>query len=417
MIRERPALTTVCEEALLRVLRLDSAAESEPLKVSPRRVLAVKVHGMGDSVMVRSLLEHYRHRHPEVEIGVMVGKATREVLTFGFDFAIHDYDQQNLNAAAIVRTWAGVRKRRYDAVLNFEQGSLAGTAFLRATGIPARIGFLPLSGSAKQPLLTHALRFREEDSMWQSFIRLMQVMDPGFPEAITTLPLPVTDRVRHLVHNWIDSKVSAPGARLIALHLGSAQKRSYRRWPLGHFVTLAERIRASMPNVAIALTGQQFECSLISEFVARYSGLAFDSTDLHSIEETAALLAQCGFLISNDTGIMHLGGAMGTPTVGIFGPESPDRWGPAGPHAVTVRAAGVACSPCANTYRLLDPRDCANPNRLQCLHEVSVDMVLDALKKVTAKKSPSTHLQPNVSSTSELADDTSTFTERDERAN
>jgi ADP-heptose:LPS heptosyltransferase len=390
MTRERPALTSVCEEALLRVLRLDSVPESRPLETPPRRLLAVKVHGMGDSVMVRSLLEYYRRRHPEVEIGVMAGRATREVLTLGFDFAVHGYDQQTLNAAAIVRTWNEVRKRRYDAVLNFEQGSLAGTAFLRATGIPARVGFVPLVGSAKQPLLTHALPFREGDSMWRSFMRLMQVVDPEFPEAVTTLPLPVTDETRNRIGNWIASNLIASDAPLIALHMGSAQKRSYRRWPVAQFVGLGERLRASIPNLVVALTGQQFERPLISEFMAAYSGLAFDSTELHSIAEAAALLERCQCLISNDTGIMHLGAAMGTPTVGIFGPESPQRWAPAGPRSISVRAAGVACSPCANTYSLQDPRDCVNPNRLQCLREVSIEMVFDALREVIGKDLSST---------------------------
>jgi heptosyltransferase-2 len=82
---------------------------------------------------------------------------------------------------------------------------------------------------------------------------------------------------------------------------------------------------------------------------------------------------------------MHLGAAMGTPTVGIFGPESSRRWAPAGPHAITVRAEGVACSPCANTYRLLDPPDCINSDRLQCLRQVSVEMVFEALRELTGE--------------------------------
>ena len=102
--------------------------------------------------------------------------------------------------------------------------------------------------------------------------------------------------------------------------------------------------------------------------------------------KAAALLAECDLLVSNDTGIMHLGAAMGAPTVGIFGPVSPQRWAPIGPHATAVSANGVECSPCAETYLLRDPADCANPDRMRCLREVSVDMVLEAITRVTSER-------------------------------
>ena len=172
---DRPALTAMCERALLRVLRRSSpTANALPLSTVPRRLLAVKVHGLGDSVMVRSLLEHFRRRHPQVDIGVLAGPANRDVLTAGSNYQLHQYDQRTLSASTILRTLADIRKRRYEAAIDFEQGSLAGAAFIRATGIPIRAGFLPLSSSAKAALLTHPIRFREEDSVWASFIRLMR---------------------------------------------------------------------------------------------------------------------------------------------------------------------------------------------------------------------------------------------------
>src|SRR5690348_12377435 len=95
----RPALTAMCERMLLRVLRRSSPmANVLPLSTVPRRILAVKVHGLGDSVMVHSLLEHFHRRHPDVEIGVLAGLANRDVFTAGADFQLHQYDQRTLSA-------------------------------------------------------------------------------------------------------------------------------------------------------------------------------------------------------------------------------------------------------------------------------------------------------------------------------
>ncbi len=379
-------LTEICERVLAPVLRLKArAVDARPLATVPRRILAVKVHGLGDSVMVRSILEHFHRRHGEAEIGVMAGAANWDVLTVGSSFHLHQYEQRTLNAGTILRTLTEIRKHRYEAVIDFEQGSLAGAGFIRATGIPVRAGFISLSSSAKAALLTHPIRFREEDSMWSSFVRLMRMIDQSFSEAISTLPLPVDDDTRRSIRNWIRSKTCRLTNQAVAFHLGSG--RTYRRWPVERFIMLGERLRLQKPNLVIVLTGQPSERPLIEQFVSGYSGSVVDATGLDSIVKTAALLADCEVVVSNDTGIMHLGAAMGAPTVGIFGSASPRRWAPVGPHATSVCASGVTCSPCAETYLLRDPIDCANPDRMRCLREVSVEMVFKAVQRVTSERS------------------------------
>ena len=83
----------------------------------------MKVHGLGDSVMVRSLLEHFHRRHPDVEIGVLAGPANRDVLTAGADYQLHrSVTSATLSAGTILRTLADIRKRRYEAAIDFEQG-------------------------------------------------------------------------------------------------------------------------------------------------------------------------------------------------------------------------------------------------------------------------------------------------------
>lgn len=383
---DRPALTAMCERMLLHAIRPDlSGAGAQPLCSVPHRVLAVKVHGLGDGVMVRSVLEHFHRRYPDVEIGILAGSANRDVLTTGSSFHHHIYDQRNLSPRKVLRTLAGIRRAHYEAVVDFEQGSLAGAAFIRAAGIPVRIGFLPLNSGAKAALLTHPVRFREQDSMWVSFTRLMRIVDRDFPEAIAPLPLPVDATTKRCIKEWIRSEAGGPVGNVVVLHLGCAQKRPYRRWPVSRFILLAEQLRLQWPNLLVVLTGQSFERFLVREFIAGYAGPALDATELNSIVKIAALLAECDLLVSNDTGIMHLGAAMGAPTVGIFGSASPRRWGPVGPCAIGV-FAGVSCSPCAETYRLCDPSDCLNADRMRCLQEVSVDMVLEAVRRVISQR-------------------------------
>ena len=58
------------------------------------------------------------------------------------------------------------------------------------------------------------------------------------------------------------------------------------------------------------------------------------------LPEVAAVLARAAIFIGNDSGLMHLAAAAGAPTLGLFGPTPSDEYGPAGPKAQAVLAAG-----------------------------------------------------------------------------
>jgi heptosyltransferase-1 len=102
--------------------------------------------------------------------------------------------------------------------------------------------------------------------------------------------------------------------------------------------------------------------------------------DRLSLRETAALLASCGAVVANDSGLAHVAAAVGAPVVMIFGP-TPDRTlGPLAPNVTVVRA-GHACEPCWFGPRL---RACAG--RLDCLREISVARVERAARRLLGRE-------------------------------
>lgn len=121
-----------------------------------------------------------------------------------------------------------------------------------------------------------------------------------------------------------------PGAVLI--HPGAAS--GARRWPPERFAAVARRLAESGRHVVV--TGSAGERALAEE-VAAAAGLPpaavlAGSTDLGAL---AALVAGASLVVCGDTGMAHLASAFGTPSVVLFGPTPPDRWGPPpGPHTV-----------------------------------------------------------------------------------
>jgi ADP-heptose:LPS heptosyltransferase/glycosyltransferase involved in cell wall biosynthesis/SAM-dependent methyltransferase len=95
------------------------------------------------------------------------------------------------------------------------------------------------------------------------------------------------------------------------------------------------------------------------------------------LSDTAALLQECAALVSNDSGLMHLGVALGVPTFGIFGITSPDRETISAPNMFPI-TKGLPCEP-ACRQGAWGRRDCEY--HLRCLKTLTPDEVY---MKVTA---------------------------------
>jgi heptosyltransferase-2 len=379
----RPRLTAGLER-VLRVLPACAALRATtPLESIPRRLLVVKVHGMGDGVLIRLIMEQLRKRHATMQIGVLAGAATREILTLGTDFRIHLYDQKGLTSRGAFDSLREIRRAGYDTVLNFEQGSIAGTAFIRCTGIPTRIGFIPLEYSPKSIFLTHGMRFDESHSMWRSFVKLAQLVDPGLTETAVALPMPPGADTEEWLTGWWWENLGDRDEETIAFHVGSAAGMEFRRWPLRNFVALAERIALERPGATIVLTGTTLDKQPIAEFMTAYRGRTVDASNAGSLTRTAAILKRARLLVSNDTGVMHLGAALDVGTVGLFGPNTPKHWAPIGRRATYVYETSVACSPCVDNYRNQTPSRCTNVEQGRCMRDISVEAVMQAARRVT----------------------------------
>jgi ADP-heptose:LPS heptosyltransferase len=377
----RPWLTTRCERLLLRMAPTVCSAATNPLPSTPRRLLVVKVFGMGDSVLIRSIVEKLRARHPAIQIGVLVSSTTRELMTTEACVRIHQYVPRELSIRSALQMLREIRRCSYDAILNCEQRSLAGSAFLALAGARYHLGFMSTSGTAKDRFLTHAVRFRENESVWQSFIRLARLIDSGLPQMfLPTFPR-LNEEVEEWASRWWSKNVGTGSAPTIALHVGS-QDREFSRWPVQRFVEFAERAHMLNADISVMLTGTAPESDLIHTFIRTYSGRAIDASETGSVLRTAALLKRSSLLVSNDTGIMHLGAALDIPTVGLFGPNSPRYWAPLGARATYVYDTKVPCSPCLNLYIDRWPLECGHSEKGRCMLDITSDSVMSAAKRV-----------------------------------
>lgn len=380
----KPAMMTGGMKLLERMLTLCIRAPSQKLATrplpKPRKLLVMKLSGLGDAVMVRSLIEHMREQDPALQIGVLGGPSTIEMLTWGHSAASYHYRAGRTAARDALELLARIRAARYDTLIDFEQYSMLSAAFGRATSIRTRIGFAGMNRTSRAGLFTHPVEIACERSIWENFANLARVAAPGMPNSLAPCAPTISEDARRWISEWLHPRVEAD-RELIAFHLGAASRMAYRRWPLECFLELAQGLQRRRPRLAIVLTGASSERVLAEEFIRGYDGVALDATALGALGRTAALLERCSLLVSNDTGVMHLGAAIGVRTMGLFGPSNPRHWAPRGLAARYIYATTAPCSPCIDVFRRVAPAACFNRVSQQCLRELSPQRVLEAIEQ------------------------------------
>lgn len=91
-------------------------------------------------------------------------------------------------------------------------------------------------------------------------------------------------------------------------------------------------------------------------------------------------MAASSVAISNDSGLMHIAAAIGTPTMGIFGPTSPYLWAPLNGLAATVLTkTQLSCQPCQRTVCTM--------NDHRCMRDIAASDVVDIAQQVLAQSS------------------------------
>jgi len=133
-----------------------------------------------------------------------------------------------------------------------------------------------------------------------------------------------------------------PGAPVLAL--GPTANWVRKVWPADRFVTLARQLTGpggALEGARIAILGGagEQERAMAAPVLAALPG-AIDLVGALDLPEAAAVLARCALFVGNDSGLMHLSAAAGTPTIGLFGPTPAAEYAPVGRRAMAVLAKG-----------------------------------------------------------------------------
>ena len=203
-------------------------------------------------------------------------------------------------------------------------------------GIPERTGFV---GEARFFLLND-LRFGERSCRAWSIAAPRWRCRPA-PLCRRHWPVPELKVPPAEIAAWRSRRGLAAESRpVVALAPGAVGPS--KRWPSASYAALARRLLAE--GFAVWVLGGPDEKPLAAEIVG-----ATDARDLtgHDLRDAILALASASVAVSNNSGLLHVAAALGTPSIGIFGPTSPWHWAPLNPLAATIETKSVLdCRPC-----------------------------------------------------------------------
>lgn len=343
---------------------------------SPQRVLVILLAAMGDAVNVLPMLRRLRALCPTARIEMLTGPRALPILEglpeLDEILTVDMYAAPLSAIGTLGRLMRQVAAREYDVVIDTEQYSaLTGWVTLRS-GARRRIGF-STPGKQVDDAYTDVVPYEVRRHESHCYLDLLTPLFGVQLDHDRLVPVPVTEQEKRRAETLLQEKGVGEGL-LVALHPLSGQTATSRRWSEASFVELG-RLLVERYGAQVLLVGSPEERSMLEKMRERLGAGSFVTAGETTLRGLAALLARVDAFVGNDSGPMHLAAAMGARTVGLFGPNTPLKWGPLGAHNRAV-SANLPCSPCISVaHGAFKP--CANP---RCMTEIRVEHVLDALE-------------------------------------
>ncbi|HAZ41463.1 MAG TPA: lipopolysaccharide heptosyltransferase [Methylococcaceae bacterium] len=342
---------------------------------TPQRVLIVRLSAIGDIVMASGLIPALRSLWPEAHIAWLAETGPSELLRANprLDEVIElprqrwkTMTREGQRGLAIKEMWGfakRLREQSFDLTIDL-QGLLKSGVWAFASGAPRRIGLGSKEGS--QWLMTECLARNETDPRMGKEYRALAV-SLGAQDADFTPDIQIPDALKIKAQAELERLFGDEKVALLAPFTTRPQK----HWFNERWVTLSQGLRTLGYRSLILGGPADLQAA---EDLARCMGPDVVSlAGKSALLESAALIQKVNLLIGVDTGLTHLGKALGTPTIALFGSTLPYWEAPTS--KAEILFVREPCSPCH--------RKPVCNGLFTCMRHLEPQGVLDAVRRIT----------------------------------
>jgi predicted lipopolysaccharide heptosyltransferase III len=335
----------------------------------PQRILILAIRALGDVVLTTPVYRNLRLAYPAARLEVLVEEPYEALLRHNpcLD-RLWTVDRSRTRSAwqrwreQVALVWA-LRRERFDVVLDLFGGPRS-AILARLSGAPRRIG--PVTRG-------HGWLYTERLSVPKEGLHLVRqklaMAGPLLPRAEELpLELVVTAEERAWARARLAQAGVTSGSPLVGFFPGAGWW--HKTWPPERFAALGDALQRDL-GAAILVLGGTRDVASTHAVAGRMQRAPVVMDGLADLRETMALIDAVHLFVSNDTGPMHIAMGLGKPTLVLFGPSDPRKYGPWGAHGEVV-SAYLPCSPCPQGE---DTCHLVNRQRQECMLLLDVEMV------------------------------------------
>lgn len=273
------------------------------------RILFITATRIGDAILSTGLLSHLIDRYPDALITIATGPAAaplfeampgleRVIVLRKRRFSLHWLD-----------LWRQCATRRWSIVIDLRRSA---------------VSWFLLVGDRHLPPATNLSIHRV--SHLAATLRLQE-----------SPPSPVC---------WTGEQDEARASVLVpegdpVIAVAAAANWPGKQWPPERFAELMTRLtgpNGPLPQARIAVLAASQEAAQVQPLIDSVaSGRLLNLVGKTDLPVAAAILRRCAFFVGNDSGLMHMSAAVGTPTLGLFGPSHTSHYAPWGEFTASVR--------------------------------------------------------------------------------
>ena len=342
-------------------------SDRSEMSQEPAPVLIVPYVWIGDFVRVHSVVKLLRAQVPARPVDILASPLCAPIADYmpGVRQAVvADLPHRQLVLRRQFELAARLRAAHYGQALVMSRKWKAALAPTLA-GIPVRTGFF---GEGRFGVIND-MRFGERalprmvDQM--SALALPRGAGAAADWPLPELKVPAADIAAWRAKRGLD-KEPKPVAALAPGAVGEG-----KAWPPAHYAALARALAGD--GASVWILGGPDETPIAREIIAAAGDRVRDLTG-NDLRNAIIALAAADAAVTNDSGLMHVSAAIGTPTIAIFGPTSPWHWQPLNPLAAVLEPPGEAA-------RLRARQGGNSAVRHRRTADVTVDTVLATARK------------------------------------
>jgi heptosyltransferase-2 len=337
-----------------------------------RPILIVPYMWIGDFVRGHSVVQVLRDRFPDRAVDMLATTLCAPLADYmpGVRKAVvADLPRRRLGLTENVKLAARLKAEHYGAALVMSRKWKAALAPFLA-GIPERTGFV---GEARFVLLND--RRTGERALPRMVDQCAMLALPPGAALPASWPAPVLAAPPADIAAWKERRGLAGEKRpIVALAPGAVGPS--KRWPAEYYTDLTRRLIAE--GLAVWVLGGPGEKALAQEIIGETPACDLTGFDLR---DAVLALAAAAVAVSNDSGLLHVAAALGTPSIGIFGPTSPQLWAPLNPLAAVIETnTALPCRPCHKPECQLGHH--------RCMRDIPASDVFAATQRALAAVAP-----------------------------